>query len=498
MKNDTQGSRKRPPIIVIIWSVRIFFVVMFAAAVAGIIPGIRPKTSVAEKRELTKFPAFSAGAFLDGDYTSDISLWYSDTFPLRDELISADQKLKTAYGIQTSTRMVGGNVTADEIPTLPAPGVQLPDSDTGEDSVLPTSIGAGRFISYDDVRTSSAPAGTDTQTQTQSQTQTQKAEPEPAAQPPASSGPVTAPVIEDMDEVIRNQIQAGLYVSDGAAYSIYYYDQYAADVYVYALEAAARKLAGTTNVYSILVPNSSGIMLSEEELSDLGGSDQRQAIQYYNSRLVDAIPVPIFDTLRAHNNEYLYFRTDHHWTQMGAYYAYRQFCSVKGWVPHELYQFQSRVFYPFLGTSYSAVNDEQMANNPDSVTAYIPMGTNDLTYWDVNGNEIQWHVIEDVSEWLIGSKYYTFIGGDFPLSIIENPNITDGSSCLLMKESFGNCFAPFLVDHYQTVYIVDFRYFDQNISNYAMQLGVDDLIVMNNISIITSEEVAETIAYELW
>ena len=62
-------------------------------------------------------------------------------------------------------------------------------------------------------------------------------------------------------EEIQNQIQQGLYVKNGAAYSVYYFSQSAADTYTQALNHAAKELEGQADVYSILVPNNSGAML---------------------------------------------------------------------------------------------------------------------------------------------------------------------------------------------------------------------------------------------
>ena len=205
-------------------------------------------------------------------------------------------------------------------------------------------------------------------------------------------------------------------------------------------------------------------------------------------------PVTTIETLREHNDEYLYFRTDHHWTQLGAYYVYQNFCQEKGIEPHQLSDFSTMTFSPFLGTFYTSLKNGDMAANPDTVEAYVPMGTNDMVFWDTDGTEYQWKVINDVSTWGENSGYYCYIGGDKPLSIIENPQITDGSSCLVLKESYGNCFVPFLVDHYETVYVIDFRYANVNVVDYVKENNIQDLIIMNNITIIASDKVAATIA----
>ena len=67
---------------------------------------------------------------------------------------------------------------------------------------------------------------------------------------------------------------------------------------------------------------------------------------------------------------------------------------------------------------------------------------------------------------------------------IENPDLTDGSACIVVKESFGNAFVPFLVDHYQTVYVVDYRYYTGSITALARSKGASDVLFVNNLSAI--------------
>ena len=80
----------------------------------GFILPLRPTVSEAEGRRLSEFPRFNIEAFLSGEYTSQINLWYSDTFPGRDRLIRWDGDIKSLYGIKT-VAFGGGNVEKDEI-----------------------------------------------------------------------------------------------------------------------------------------------------------------------------------------------------------------------------------------------------------------------------------------------------------------------------------------------------------------------------------------------
>ena len=105
---------------------------------------------------------------------------------------------------------------------------------------------------------------------------------------------------------------------------------------------------------------------------------------------------------------------------------------------------------------------------------------------DHNGSTVHWSIINDVSAYDSGAKYSTFAGADEPFSQIDNPNLSDGSSCVVIKESYGNAFVPFLVDHYQHVYIVDYRYFYKypKYNNSLVQLvqenNIQDVIFLNN------------------
>lgn len=440
----------------------LFAGVMLLGAFLGLLFFARPKTSEKEKRSLAKYPSFTMKTFLNGEYFSDVSTWYSDTYPFRDALVSADQKLKGLYGIESKTMMVGEEKKADEIP----------DINDNTEAVTETTTAATT-----EAATENTEAGATTEATTEKVRE---------VDPPDSKG---------MDEEIQNQIQQNLYVKGDAAYSVYYFGKENCTNYVAALNNVAAELKGQTTVYNILVPNNSGVMLSEDELSKLAGSDQEQAIDYYYSIESDDVKtVDTIKTLREHNDEYLYFRTDHHWTQLAAYYVYQNFCKVKGIEAHDLSYYDKKEFKNFLGTFYSTLGNSNMEANPDTVDVYVPKGTNDMTFWDTDGKEWNWNVIYDVDSWASSSKYMTFIGGDRPMEVIENPQIKDGSSCVVLKESYGNCFVPFLVDHYQTVYVLDYRYTTVNVLDFVKEKQADDLIIINNITIIGSTSVVDLIS----
>ena len=196
-----------------------------------------------------------------------------------------------------------------------------------------------------------------------------------------------------------------------------------------------------------------------------------------------------YDALLAHRTEYIYFRTDHHWTATGAYYAYEQFCKAKGITPTPISSYKVDEYDGFLGTFYrDSSQNATMGANPDKVVAYHPLSTEaTLDYGDSeNASLTRGKIIYDESDAPPSLKYGAFITGDNAYSIINNPDVTNGSSCIVVKESFGNAFVPFLTDHYQTIYVLDYRYWKGSISQFAQSKGVQDVLFVNNLSAIRS------------
>ncbi len=280
----------------------------------------------------------------------------------------------------------------------------------------------------------------------------------------------------------------GVYVVGNTGYEMYSYVASLAEKYQQIVNGVADSLSGTATVYVMAIPLSSGITLPDSLYSDIPGSDQRQAETDILAGMGNTVKtVPLYDTLMAHRNEYIYFRTDHHWTALGAYYAYVQFCAARGITPHDLSEYEVSQYPGFLGSFYNdAGKPDDMAATPDTVNAYHPLSADaHMEYGSSeNASLTGGKVIFDESTAAASLKYGTFIMGDNPYTVIENPDLTDGSACIVVKESFGNAFVPFLVDHYQTVYVVDYRYYTGSVSALAKSKNVSDVLFVNNLSAI--------------
>ncbi|HBL41006.1 MAG TPA: hypothetical protein DDY98_05325 [Ruminococcaceae bacterium] len=415
-----QKKASRKPIIIS------FFVVLFLGAAVALYLPLRPQYSESEKRELTKFPKFSFSALADGSYFNGISTWYADTFPWREMLLNADSKIKSFYGIGD---------TVSELPNLPAD--EIPD-------VKDVTV---------------APTKPNTQT--------------------------TVPTTEDeaVDDSLIQKLGSVLIVDD-SGYEYYNFNRSVADRYVVMVSKNADSLKGTARVFDIVVPTSTDITLSDQVRKGINSSSQSSAIDYiYAAISPNCIKVKTFEALRFHRKEYVYFRTDHHWTALGAYYAYREYAAAAGIRPAELTEFTERKFDNFIGAFYNdSDKNKALEKNPDTVYAYEPKATNSMEFTNKDGKVIKWNIITDVSEWNRGSKYNAFIGGDNPYSHITNPGVTDGSSCVVIKESFGNAFVPFLLANYSEIHVIDYRYWNGNLTQFVKSKGIQDVVFLNNIS----------------
>ena len=310
------------------------------------------------------------------------------------------------------------------------------------------------------------------------------------ADDPAVTPDDPAPTYQKIELKGDEQQYDAVYRVGDTGYEMYSYVDSTAKKYADNVNAVADALAGKANVYMLPIPLSSGVSLPDALYGKDVFGDQKEAEQkiigYMNGNVKS---VALYDALLAHRTEYIYFRTDHHWTATGAYYAYEQFCRAKGIAPTPINSYKADEYDGFLGTFYRDSNQNAaMGANPDKVIAYHPLSTEaTLDYGDgENANLTRGKIIYDESTAPASLKYGAFITGDNAYSVINNPDVTDGSSCIVVKESFGNAFVPFLTDHYQTIYVLDYRYWKGSISQFAQDKGVQDVLFVNNLSAIRS------------
>ena len=316
--------------------------------------------------------------------------------------------------------------------------------------------------------------------------------------PAADDSAENAPIVNEVKDYPKIQSQSGSFVDygnnqirvDNAAFELYGYDDNTFSIYAQMLNSVAEALDGQTTVYSLAIPTGYGVMMPDDIQTKLASySNQGEDIERLFGKLDERIvPVRCFDNLMEHRNEYLYFRTDHHWNGIGAYYAYEAFCEAKNVQPYTMEQRDLLTFDGFLGTLYANSSYDQALLPADTVYAYKPYSdSTSMTFYDNNGNGTAWQIVMDVTGWDAGTLYNTFAAGDNPISVLENGAVTDGSVCIVVKESYGNALMPYLIDHYSTIYEIDYRYWDGNLVEFAKEKGADDMIFANNVMMMSAD-----------
>lgn len=315
----------------------------------------------------------------------------------------------------------------------------------------------------------------------------------PATEPtaPPATEPTTPPVTEPTDpyavHYYGSPYRNGVIRVGNSAFENYVYLENSIANYTSLINKAAEQLGDGIRLYHLLIPTAIGIVLPDRAIPNYPEYvDQGAAIQNIYAQVSDrVVKVNCYDNLRSHRDEYLYFRTDFHWNGPAAYYAYETFCQMKGITPYTMDQRRKYEFGGFLGGLYwlSTGEDPIIGATPDTVYAYGPYSPDvKMTITDKNGSTFGWPVIVDVTDWGSGSKYNCFAGADNPFTVFQNPAVTDGSVCIVVKESFGNALMPYIADHYSTVYEIDYRYWKGNLAEFAKANGVTDVIIANNMS----------------
>lgn len=421
------------------WAVPFLAVLAVLTVVSFLIP-LRPTRSMSEKRELAAFPEFTVEALLSGDYFDDITLWFSDTFPGRETWLEVSAMTGALHG-WSEISIEGDLPVLETVPQVP------------EEYVPPQT-------------TEPAPQ------------QEQEPETTGAAQEtePTEWRGVDAGEVEIM--LTETAIQIG-----DAVYSAQGFSQVESDNYIAAInkfQEAVEPLG--VRVISAPPPTAIGILIEEEYLEQLRCVSQQKILNYMHSGMNEAIvKVDTVGALIAHNDEYIYFRTDHHWTALGAYYSYEAVCRALDMEPASLEDFQTIDTGEFHG-SLSGRARQPYKLTWDKVIAYVPPGDIVHTVYGGEGFGNERQIITDTSTWEENAKYSAF-GTDYHMTHSLNNDLPEGKNILVVKDSFGNCFVPFLTQNYRNVYAVDYRkFYSMPLTHFVEEYDIDDVLFMPYIT----------------
>ena len=187
----------------------------------------------------------------------------------------------------------------------------------------------------------------------------------------------------------------------------------------------------------------------------------------------------------ATSGETVWYKTDHHWTSLGAYLAYTELMEFLGYAPHPLSYFtEQTVSQSFLGTSHAKIGG--IATSPDTVTLFRYQG--DEEYVIINrdsGQTVQgfyaWEALEKKDQ------YQIFLGGNFNRLSISLPDGQNRPRMLLIKDSFANALVPFLALHFD-LELVDLRYYERSLTNLLANESFDCLLIVQGIDTLATDK----------
>lgn len=241
-----------------------------------------------------------------------------------------------------------------------------------------------------------------------------------------------------------------------------------------ALQALCERYPGRVNamivpaasaIYPEKVPANAPILEEDQYLDELATAVQTAGGQFIDVR----------QTLTAHKEEYLYYRTDHHWTTLGAYYAYEALCETLGLTPFDRSAHTALTAENFYGTHYSKARTWNAV--PDTITYYdLP---NRMTIYKVQAagqpTEGEQTGLYDTDKLSVYDKYAMFLHGNNGLSRIEG----DGEGrILVIKDSYANCFVPYLTANYAAVDVLDFRNYNYGLDALIEANEYDQILVL--------------------
>lgn len=193
--------------------------------------------------------------------------------------------------------------------------------------------------------------------------------------------------------------------------------------------------------------------------------------------------VDIASALEAHKGEEIYYRLDHHWTSLGAYYGYTALMGAMGLetIPMSDYE-KTTVSTDFKGTTYSSSGVRWMT--PDTIDIYVPEEGVTVTAW--SGTQPEAGVLYDWSKLEVKDKYSFFLGGNKPLAVVKTQR-TDAPKLLVIRDSYSDSLAPFLTADFSEIHLFDPRYNKTPVSQYVVENGIDQVLVLYSVSNFVSD-----------
>lgn len=440
--NAPKGCRIVDKIIIIL-----FLAALYTVGI-GLVVLKRPTESQIEKRTLATMPELTAESYFSGKFADDFTVYFSDTVPFRDDITQMSSVLNKMKGISAPKFYGDAKIV----------------NDGGEDAAA------------------AAETTTETLTETASVSEDVSAETKETVTEAPTETTTEEELVENIGEFTHNGIVVDgvkMY-GDNAGVMLFGANNAAGARYAQVISKYKETLGTGVTVYNLLVPTSVEFYLPHK--FSKYSANQKGSIDYiYSQYKTNVITIDAYSEIEKHKDEYIYARTDHHWTDRGAYYAYKAFCNKLGMKCPDIdkdYEVCTKEGY--VGSLYGYTNDITLKNSPETFTYYKTKTPYTATYYNYktlasNGQNTIYH------EYASGANCYgVFLGTDAANIKITADNHTGRKICVF-KESYGNAFVPYLIDNFDEIYVIDIRYFGANAIDYIKSNGITDVLFINNV-----------------
>jgi len=243
-------------------------------------------------------------------------------------------------------------------------------------------------------------------------------------------------------------------------------------------------------VYVSLIPGAVSIW-ADKLPAGAPNADQKAILDQAQSALPSAHWCDTYDVMWAHRTEPIYYRTDHHWTSLGAYYGYTALAQGMGLTPVPLETYlptHETVSEDFYGTIYSSSGVRWV--KPDVIETYVPAdGITVTSYtYDRSGQPVEEdRPLYDKSYLEVKDKYSMFLGGNQSLAVVRTPNAS-APKIAIIRDSYADSLVPFLTPHFSEIHLIDLRYYKLSVVDYLAQNGIDSALVLYSAANFTSDQ----------
>ncbi|BAK80587.1 DHHW family protein [Candidatus Arthromitus sp. SFB-rat-Yit] len=236
-------------------------------------------------------------------------------------------------------------------------------------------------------------------------------------------------------------------------------------------------LSKNYKVSLMLIPTSSEILKDYLPPYSLN-IDQVKLFKYLKNELNSSVKfIDPTDILNAHKDEYIYYKTDHHYTTLGAYYSYLEFAEQNNIFPLNKEDFSiQKVSDKFLGSLFSKINLNTIT--PDEVYLFHNKKQDEVMvdYLTKKSNSLYEFSYLDNPR----NHYNIFLDNNHPLIKINTSTKNNKKLCII-KDSYANSFIPFLVNHFEEIHVIDLRFYSKNIINYLDENNLEEVLIYYNI-----------------